>query len=231
MNTCLNVAVDYFRNLFNDIDMSAEEIAFTNGAMEEVCFNYKSDLPVEHFQNFHVIREADFPEIDDDAIESFSFQIADNRVYQEDKFVIMINTAKTDCFFYPELNCFNPWIDYYVNLPMKSRKKYAKFMDMDLIENIHIELPEGVEILKEFGAGIWSDINPNLVGVYLTSKDYHSVYEYFKAPAPLPKHFEHLLETQTRHIFGLVVDRDTLEPKKLNYYYYPKGERRDIHWK
>lgn len=227
MRYCQDESIEYFRNLFNGIDISAEEISFTSGMMEEICFNYRSDLPKEHLHNFHLIRVKDFPDIDPSTIESFSFQRADNKVYQEDKFVVMINTAKTDCYLYPELNCFNPWMDYYVNMPMQSRKKYMKFMDMDLINKIDIPLPEGIRVLKEFGAGIWSDINPDMVGVYLESKDYHSVYQYFNAPPPLGKGHEHLLETQTRHIFGLVVDRNTLEMKKLNYYYYPKGERLD----
>lgn len=223
--------IGFFRKKFASIDRLAEEISFSNGRMEEVLYGLRDPLPEEYLLNHAALCWEYFPDVSRPTIEAFSLQLADGKVYTEDKYMLMLNTARRDCFFYPEMNCFEPWLDYCLNVLLDTRLRTAKFYDTSGNRKMPFALPDFMEIESSYGIGVGA--NPDINGVYIRADDYREVVNYFKLPAPLPESLaEEILSKSPGNLFGLSYNNKTNEVLKLVYYHFPKQERerRDIDW-
>lgn len=219
--------LDFFRTNLQRLDPLCCNFSFVNGHSEEIIYNL-SDL---YFPAYHTLFDAVlqeyFPEIDRKRVDAISFQQADGKLYSEDKFMVSIDGAKQDCFFHPDIGCFNPWQHYCINVGAHSRERSYKFYDLDSRAYEVFQWPEFMIPFPKYGAGV--GIQPDIVGVYFLSHDYDKVIEHLKMPDPLPKDCSDWLKMSSLiHNFGLTFNIKTGEYVKLSYFYYNDKARSDI---
>ena len=217
----LRQAYEFFENKLSSIDSIAEEVSFCNGKIEESLYNFKWELPEDYIEALSVIMTNAFEDIPLEAVEGFSYQAKDGQVYSEDKFMLMLNTARGDCFLYPELNCFDPWPDYCLNLSLQSGRRHAKFYDTSRGVVYPFDLPPGVHPEPHYGTGIGQ--NQAVRGVYVKADDYHEFVKWSGLPAPIPKELEtEVLAANKFNLFGIAYDKYTNALLKIVYYHYPR---------
>lgn len=221
-----NQAIRFLRERFELLDPFAEEISFSNGAFEEIFYNLRWQLTNAHRQHFDHLIEKFFADIPAEKIEAISYQMADGKVYAEDKVMLLLNGGQRDCFLYPEINCFDAWIDYCMSVGVHSRKRIVKFYDMSRKSYDKLLLPDNTVVGKRYGVGV--GVHPDVVGIYLLSEDYEAVVDFYQMPDPVPQRLKALtVEKAPIHPFGIVFNERTGEVLKLNYYFYHDYQRDD----
>lgn len=219
-----NPSIDFIKEKLLGLDSLAEEISFSNGKHEEIFFNLKNNFPKPYSDCFNALIAEYFADIPKSKIEAISFQAADGAVYGEDKIMLLLNGARRDCFLYPEIGCFNPWIDYCLSTTVCTRNRIAKFYDMDRKSYESIPIPKGAIVGKKYGVGV--GVKSDVVGIYLLSTDYDLVVEFYGKPDPLPLSIkQQVLARAPIHPFGIVFNETAKEILKLNYYVYHDYER------
>lgn len=217
----------FFKNNIANLDPLCCNFSFVNGKAEEIIYNIDGKYPDQYREIFDFVIEAYFPDIDPKRIEAISFQQADGGLYTEDKFLISVDGAKLDCFFFPEFNCFNPFPFYGINSGVETQTRSFKFYDLDTLAYKRLEFPDFIIPFDKYGAGV--GIRPNKVGIYFLSHEYEKVIDWVGLPDPVPADIkDEILSKASIHNFGLTFDIETKEMVKLSYFYFNDQYREDV---
>lgn len=206
----------------------AKELSFSNGHLEEVFYSVSNpDLPIELRGVLEQMRTTYFPGITADRVQAFSYQRPDGDVYTTSKFMLMVDNARKDCFLYPDLFCFNPWMHYCLNSatdPMGTfQPPTAKFYALDLADTVTMKLPPSARFAKAYGVGI----SPGMPyrGIYLTTTNYDELIEFFGLPDPMPAYIDRkCILSKKEYLFGLTYHPVTNKPIRLVYYVYTSDD-------
>lgn len=223
----MNQIVNFFKKKLAELDSNCCNISFVNGHYEEIIYNLNKQYDSEYSAIFLEILTKYFPDIDASRVDAISYQQADGSLYAEDKLMVSIDGAKKDCFLYPEIGCFAPWQHYCINKGVNSGVRTYKFYDTMTEAYKAIDWPDFIIPFDKYGAGV--GIKPNIVGVYLLSKEYDKVIEFFGAKDPLPDDVkEYIFANTLIHNYGLTFNIETKELVKLSYFFYNEKMRSDI---
>lgn len=221
--------LSFFRNNIQRLDPLCCNFSFVNGHAEEIIYTIDNgtDYPPQYCAAFNAVMDSYFPDIDKTRVEAVSYQQADGKLYKEDKFLVSVDGAKIDCFFHPELNCFNPYPWYGINSTIETMQRSHKFYDLDTKAYEAMAWPDFIQLFDKYGAGV--GIQPNIVGIYFLSHEYEKVLEWTGLPDPLPADIkDEILSKASIHNYGLTFNIETKEMVKLSYFYYNDQYREDI---
>lgn len=219
--------LQFFKDNIAKLDPLCCNFSFVNGKAEEIIYNIDGQYPEIYRTMFDAVMSEHFPDIEKKRIEAVSFQQADGGLYQEDKFLVSVDNAKMDCFFHPELNCFNPFLYYGINSGVNTKERSYKFYDLDTAAYAAMEWPTFIQLFDKYGAGV--GIRPNIVGIYFLSTEYEKVIEWVGLPDPVPADIkDELLSKASIHNFGLTFNIETKEMVKLSYFFYNDQYREDV---
>lgn len=222
-----NPILEFFRSRLNRLDPLCCNFSFVNGRREEIIYNLDSLYFKEYRLVFNQVMLEYFPDIEIGRVDAISFQQADGKLYKEDKLMVSIDGAKQDCFFHPEIGCFNPWQHYCINVGVNSRERSYKFYDLDSKAYEVFQWPEFMIPFPKYGTGV--GIQSDIVGVYFLSLDYDKVINHLGLPDPLPQDCADMCKKAALiHNFGLTFNIKTGEYVKLSYFYYNDQCRADI---
>jgi hypothetical protein len=219
--------VQFFKDNIARLDPLCCNFSFVNGRAEEIIYNIDGKYPEIYRAMFDAVMEDHFPDIERERIEAVSFQQADGGLYQEDKFLVSVDNAKMDCFLYPELNCFNPFLFYGINSGVDTKNRSCKFYDLDTTAYTCMEWPSFIQLFDKYGAGV--GIKPDIVGIYFLSHEYQKVIDWVGLPDPVPAELKDvILPKASIHNFGLTFNIKTKEMVKLSYFFYNDQYREDV---
>lgn len=221
----VQTSINFFIDLSTTIDVHAEEVSFSFGTVEENLYNVKK-LEGEYLEHFLSLRGKYFRDIPIDKIEAFSYQRKDNVVYKFDKIMVLLNGGKKDCFLFPELGVFDVHDDYCLNIFLDDDlTRKVKFYDLMFDESVVSILPKGSRLITHCGMGSSGN---NIRDTYFINNDYSEVLDHFGITNFVPDSplLRPIISDKTiDKVFGIAYDTETLEVKKVKFYYYPKSPK------
>lgn len=211
--------IDLFVSLSKDLNLHSEEITIVNNKIEENLFDSKKS-PKEYLFAFIDVMGSTFDEgINLEKLQQFSFQPADGINYNEHKFMAVYSGGKNDHNLY-NIDIKNPHDDYCVNYFLKSKKRVAKFYDLDVWKHQQPNVIAGSKILTHWGQGV--SINSEKKDLYFMHYDVEMVSKFYNLPIPYYKTVkEFCFDKKIMKVFGLTYNSINFKPLKLKLYYYP----------
>lgn len=198
----------------------AEEITVLDNRIEEVLYdplNAPRELGItanlyllEHFKE----------EIEPKTLESFSYQIKDEKTLFEDKIVIDYRTDNIILNQF-KMEIKEPGEVFSVNYLLESKKKKYKFFDKAIGSYPKPPLPKGAEIELPYGIGVSPDDDRHVL--YFLHKDLRGVCEFFNTSLLWLEGFTELVDQDLNayKLFAISFNSKTLVPMTLKRYIYP----------
>ncbi len=198
----------------------AEELTVLDNRIEEVLYdplNAPRELSIA--ANLYLLEHFN-EEIKSKTLESFSYQIKDDKTLFEDKIVIDYR-ADNNILNQFQLDIREPGEVFSVNYLLASKKKKYKFFDRAISFYPKPPLPKGAEIELPYGIGMSPGDDRHVL--YFLHKDLKGVCEFFNTSLLWLEGFTELVDRDVRayKLFAVSFNSKTLVPMTLKRYIYP----------